>query len=640
MKEDNSADRLFRERSPQVVAMDNLIRRKLRVSDPGDPMEIAEALGKLYMPEKERLNQEALGFSTLSPIMTTTIRTAITASDKEVEQAVGDVERDLKNLTSNSLLKDIEPELNGWASAIRAAIADGISAARMALDPRQRDLAFTNRRLLGDYARVVRYVGALTPNLNIYYRRLAQSLDEVSSMMLVLMGEALANIGFGGHFLLQVSLGELQERRDAVLYSLRNLIGSVQENYGSDQWPRGLVAYRQLVARLESSGHNDLRALLQENNLTRLMDDLIHRAAGGSALGMRALGATVQLSIERLQRLMAISRYIADPEPPPLAAFLSAVQLFIDAFTHGASGTRLLHIARPPIVFYGLYGIAGAIAQSPQSRLQELVVYRGQFATASDCYLGCGCDVQQVCCQMVLDKLLYDIDRAIDLYALGTSAGGWGEPEQRAAAFGFVIGQAIESICLMNQVGGSVSEWPCEQSPSSTFETILEAVRTILWWNDAWRTMEGASFVLANGRWSFELPGGSSTEFDAPNHTLAEAVTWIRAVLRPLAEDPDIVIYGHEPLLKMLQFMRQELCMQRKSEMQWRHLLQTMTPSCQQFRNGQLGPVLNIINGALQEITSETDCESYEPSIPPTIETSLDGLVNNISRVGEGRDEE
>ncbi|MGH8551501.1 MAG: hypothetical protein ACRERU_23425 [Methylococcales bacterium] len=108
---------------------------------------------------------------------------------------------------------------------MRTSIQEGIVAARFALDPRQRDKSFGIRRQLDDFALVARYVGALTPSLNMVYRKFAQSLDEVASILLVLMGEALANVGFnGGRFLLQVPYTELQSRRDTVIATLRNLM--------------------------------------------------------------------------------------------------------------------------------------------------------------------------------------------------------------------------------------------------------------------------------------------------------------------------------------------------------------------------------------------------------------------------------
>lgn len=180
---------------------------------------------------------------------------AATSSDAELQQGRDDVERDLHELTTNSLLKDVTPEIQGWAQAVRSAITEGITAARFALDPRQRDNAFGIRRQLGDYSRMARLVGALSPTLNLTYRKFLQSLDEVAAVILVRMGETLSNVGFnGGQFLLQAPYSELQVRRDTVIYALRNLMGSTQTAYGQADWPRGLDAYRKLFSNLELEG--------------------------------------------------------------------------------------------------------------------------------------------------------------------------------------------------------------------------------------------------------------------------------------------------------------------------------------------------------------------------------------------------
>ncbi|WP_204269814.1 hypothetical protein, partial [Klebsiella pneumoniae] len=92
-------------------------------------------------------------------------------------------------------------------------IDEGVSAARYGLDPTRRDTAFAMRRQLGEYARLARLVGALTPDLNRHFRNLATSIDEACAVMLVLMGESMANLGFaGGRFLLQAPYSELQAR--------------------------------------------------------------------------------------------------------------------------------------------------------------------------------------------------------------------------------------------------------------------------------------------------------------------------------------------------------------------------------------------------------------------------------------------
>jgi hypothetical protein len=283
-------------------------------------------------------------------------------------------------------------------------------------------------------------VGALTPTLSPTYRKFAQSLDEVAAVLMVLMGEALSNVGFsGGRFLLQVPYSELQVRRDAVINALRNLVGSTQYAYDfNNAWPRGLDGYRKIYDRLGQQGQGDLRALLVENELARAMDELIQRAAHGSAEGLRALGATAQLDLQRFRRLVAIGQI--EPQSPPLTTFLMALQVFADAFNTGG-GARLLHIARPPILFYGLYGIGGP--SLAERTLVSLIVARGQLAEKLDCLLLCGCSSDDVKNQIILDKVLYDVDRAIDLYALGTE--DFVEPQLRARAYYYLI-QKVQAL--------------------------------------------------------------------------------------------------------------------------------------------------------------------------------------------------
>lgn len=91
-----------------------------------------------------------------------------------------------------------------------------------------------------------------------------------------------------------------------------------------------------------------------------------------------------------------------------------------DAFDNAGSGYRLLYVARPPIAFYGLYGVGGPDIGT--RRLLDLILYRGRLAEILDCYLGCDCGTDQVRCQIMLDKILYDLDRPVDLYVMGQAA--------------------------------------------------------------------------------------------------------------------------------------------------------------------------------------------------------------------------
>ncbi|MBD2108953.1 hypothetical protein [Nodosilinea sp. FACHB-13] len=632
--------------TPARMALDNLLRRELKVSDPNDAKLVAEALLTRYKdtPKAIAISREAQGV----PFLTTStaplnLARASTSSDAELQQAMDDIERDLQELTTNTILKDITLELQGWASAIRSTLVEGSMAARFALDPRQRDKAFGARRSLGDYARIARLVGALTPALNINYRKLAQSLDEAAAVLLVIMGESLANVSFsGGRFLLQAPYSELQVRRDAAIYALRNLVGSTQDAYGPNEWPRGLDAYRRLYDTLEQQGQGDLRALLVEGELSRMMDVLIQRAAHGNADGLRALGATAQLDLERFRRLITIGQRLVVPESPPLTTFLSALQLFADSF-NSSGGFRLLRVARPPILFYGLYGIGGL--EDADQRLLALIIQRGVLAEQLDCFLQCGCTSEAVRCQIILDKILYDVDRSIDLYALGNE--NFGEPERRAAAYGFLIevflGQ-VERPCILPEnplhrvlgLNGGIQAqlWPTLSQNDPIIRRIVEEVT---WFG------EGVLAQLAN--------------FPNQQRELNESLSELKS--SPLTVGSIGRVYGlsHqgraqllrsnsrladrlEPsavLAPYLNILHQELCIQRETESRWRDLVMTMAPSCITYDEVFTG-LSQVIERAIEMVSGTPICEQYNISLPPHYETSLDGLVNNVLPDGLNRD--
>jgi hypothetical protein len=635
MNDERTAQNLMRDRSPTVVALDNLIRRKLRVSDPTDAEEIARALRQYYRDDTQAMEREAAGLPFLLTPLPAAAPAAVTSSQAEVDQAVGDVERDLVTLKTSSLLKDIEPELRGWETAIRAAVADGLNAARQGLDPRQREVAFANRRLLGDYARMARYVGALTPNMNTYYRRLSQSLDEVSGMMLVVMGESLANIGFaGGRFLLQVPLSELQARRDAVIFALRNLVGSTQEAAASDDFPRGLVAYLQILENLGDSGQSDLKVLFQENTLARLMDDLIHRAAGGTSEGLRALGATAQQTLQAFRRLIILARQSVDPESPQLARFMAALWLFLEAFENASSGYRLLFIARPPIVLYGLYGIGGPDATTLS--LIKLITQRNELATHLDCYLDCICDSERIKCQVLLDKILYDLDRSIDLYLL--SGEDQEEPLQRAAA----------AELLIFQVPDYCKDFATTEINKKTLMNILAEIKTELQHKidvEINNTVIDNIGISTTAPVNVEAPSVTAgyTVIDLTNLTpenLGAKLDEIYKAFKDLANNINKTVtevlqeasLTNPAVMKTLDDLEaqsnavlEELCLQNEAEKKWHSMLGTMAPSCWQSEK-LFDFITDALNGAKKKVAGDFDqCPELGVDIPPTEATSLAG---------------
>ena len=602
------------ERSQAAVALDNLIRRHLRVSDPGDPDAISKALRERYGEESQALAQEAAGLPFFKVTRIEPRAPVDGCSSAELRQARDDVGQDLAALTTNALLKDIHPELRGWSHALRGAVSEGTNAARFALDPWQRDRAMAARRLLGDYARVARYVGALSPNLSIHYRQLAKSLDEVANVILVTMGEAVAQAGHGGgRFMLQAPASELQARRDGVINALRNLVGTTRDGYGPNEWPRGLSAYRQVLNHLEDSGLTDLRAMFQENHVARSLDEVVFWATRGSSEDLRALGATALLALERFRRLDLTVRRRVDPESPALATYLSAIRLFLDTFENAGSGYRLLYIARPPIAFYGLYGVGGPDA--PTQRLLEVIQLRGRLAQMLDCYLGCDCGEGLVRCQIMLDKLLYDTDRAIDLYALSQATQGNGPAEQRAVAYGLIADR------LLRCAPGTQCSVSCEPAQ---IEDFVESPTS------------PADAVLCEERDARCQPVTCVDRYPG----LLDVVVGIRDQLwyapgsLTVGIDCDIVAHADFDVDARSRVM-EELCSQRDAEAQWEHLLQTMAPGCR-FDGDTLGPTRDLVQTAMDALSSlgETSCpEDFD--IPPHFETSLAARPYRRGSAGE-----
>jgi hypothetical protein len=551
------------------MALDNLLRRELKVSDPNDSKQISEALLSRYKetPRAISIQREAEGLPFLSnPSTPVPMMKAPTSSDAEMQQAMTDVERDLQELTANPILKDVTPELEGWAIAIRSTMTEGFNSARFALDSHQRDKTFGIRRNLGDYARLSRFVGTLSSLVvNVNYRNLSQSIDEVTSVLLVLMGESLANVSFNrSRYLLQVPYSELQARRDSVINALRNFIGSTQTAYGPNDWPRGVDAYRQLYKFLDDQGQGDLRSLLVENELSRLMDSLIHRAGQGNISGLRHLGATAQLDLTRLRRLVVIGKNLGNVKAirtaaPPLDGFLQALELFIDAF-EGSGGFRLLRLARPPVLFYGLYGVSNGEA-SPEDRLVRLAFLRNSLAELLDCWLQCGCSSERILCQLVLDKILYDLDRAIDLYALGTTENP--EPEERAVAYSYII-----DVVLYEGIGvGSSPACLAEDRQNS----LTTRIRNVL--------LEIRNLLYA------------------------------RIGSAPTGQLPKI---ANEPIRNLVE---QELKIQGDMESRWVDLVQTMASACIPFGNGVssgtvFSTIATLLQGALNRINGTTSAAS------------------------------
>lgn len=602
--------------------LDNLLRRELKVGDPNDPQQIARALSERYQNDvrAQAIDGEAQGLPFLrTPSLRSNAPPPPTATNVDLDQAKGDVDTDLRTLLNDNLTKDIRPELEGWQSVIQRSIDEGVAAARFGLDPHKRDLAFAMRRQLGEYARLARLVGVLTPGLNRSFRNLAQSVDEACAVMLVLMGESMANLGFaGGRFLLQAPYSELQARRDAVLNALRQVDGVAAMVGQGSTWPRGLRAYRQLSTVLEARGQGDLRSLMTEAELSRTMDELVQLAGGAGANGMRAIGATAWAPLARLHRFVQTTIRQVQPASPELATLHEALQLFIDGFVP-AGGFRLLRVARPSVLNYGLYGpsrITGA-----EQRLIDLVNRRGSLARELDCLTDCACDELTVLAQVVLDTLLYNIDRAIDYYCVGDA--DLGLPEVRAAAFSHLIDVVIDPAA-----------WPWQRLPLPTPAVPLPAYLAqvpVAVFNEL-TAIRGLLRPIG------VAPAGWETTSGTYDSNLDNNLAWLG---------------GSATTLRFAQVLHDELCLQRDTDQQWRSLVEQMTTGCvapdrifrealdltegvlPQLADRALGGI-EVATAAAVDINGNSVqvggvCTPIQAVVPPHFEETLEAIAANTA---------
>jgi hypothetical protein len=435
-----------RGRSEAAQIADNLLRQRLRVGNLDDPSEVARGLRQLFPREARQLDAEAAGFPmpAVMPFSPAVRAVEAMATSVEIEQAEQAVDLDFLALSRDHRLGAISEELLGWGRAVRATLYDGRAAAALALDPRARDRLMGARRQIQEYARLVRMVGSLNPDTRSSFRKLAADLDGASSLLVVLAGETLAGQGMGDlKFLPSVAASDLQARRDRVISCLREILNFAGGS-GRDTFPWSMEGLRSFYKRIEDSGHLDLRALLDEATLGRHLDMLVDLAARNDSPGFRELGATAELSTQKLYRLLAMGDRIE--AAPALSHFLKALQIFLDTFKSSQSGYRMASVGRPIIAQRRQAGFGGL--DNATSRLNVLIGQRSRLADMADCFLGCSCETEDVLRQIMLDKILHDMDRAIDLYISGSDSEGCGEPEWRAAGYG-VLAYGVTNPLLL-----------------------------------------------------------------------------------------------------------------------------------------------------------------------------------------------
>lgn len=425
------------DRAPQTKIVEAVLRKTLKISDPGNVEELSRALLLRYSKDAVLIDREKKGlpFSIVTDQIASTVVT--TGNQAQVLDAQQDLERVLKEIAEAPAYAEIDAEMRGWARAIRAAAADGLNSARFALDPHQSDRALAARRTLGDYARVARYAAALTTCDGAAFCRLAQCCDTIASLILVLLGDALSDAGVTRSSLIpRVPGSVLRERRDTVLNELRALHRSVASSHSPEGWPRASIVLGQIYRQLETSDTADLRSLLDENYLSRQLDDLLDLVNNASPDGLKELGSVAMMSVRRFNRFISVATTAIQPPSPPLARFVAALMLFVQGFAESAGGYRLPFLARSPLLV-GQASVTGG-SDAPTLTLIMIALARSAAAEWIDC-LCCSCEEDDAKRIILFTKVIYDLDRAIDLYSFGTESTGTGEAEIRAGAFGALL---------------------------------------------------------------------------------------------------------------------------------------------------------------------------------------------------------
>ncbi|RYZ37136.1 MAG: hypothetical protein EOO71_29215, partial [Myxococcaceae bacterium] len=366
--------------STAKTKFDEFLRRQLGVSDARDPTSVVNALRKLYPTTAARLDDESKGQpirvqATPEPSMGVIVSTGDSPGMRRFRQQREALQDDLKFAVELASNRDFKAPVDGWRDSILAEMDEGEAAANRAVDPVARDRTFYTVRKLGDCAR----------------------------------------------------LQDLRQRREALINALEQLTAtSIQE--GGDDWGDGQASYGKLLERLRTQGQSDLRSIVRPDAMSRLLDVLLNHAPRAQSEDMRGIASAVPMELLQLRRLRDVAGSLLDTSDltnssyldptrgqgasAPLAAFTEALTLFINAFDRPNAGARLLNMVLPaPLAFQE----RADKEQELHDKFRERAVVQEQLdelqmdPTTTDAFWK----------EMArLDRMLYHIDRIIDLYLL------------------------------------------------------------------------------------------------------------------------------------------------------------------------------------------------------------------------------
>ena len=360
------------------------------------------------------------------------------------------------------------------------------------------------------------------------------------------------------------------------------------------------------VARVSRAGRLAVR-FCSRTRSPETMDTLITRARNGTARRLRALGVTAQtMSSDSGGCTIVAPGALADElgrrdRSPPLEAYLQALELFAETF-RPAGGLRLLRIARPAILFYGLYN--PNLLENDQDLLQ-LIIIRGYLATAFDSILP-SAGARSVEPQVLLDMLVMELDRGLDLLALGPQPAAGGKTERRAICYWLIV-RVIRQLLLgyYAPVGGNPVKNPlpgplsAEAALDPNFEGDLVRIAATYAGQSQVLTRLNNAFAKYDAMTIFQPPpAGQPLPIGNPN-------------LLPLPQDVQIAV-------------REELQVQEALEERWRKLVGTVAPEA-----GDQEGIFRLLDLVIKQAMADVALAKLpgQLRLPPQFEESLERIA-------------
>jgi hypothetical protein len=332
-------------------ALDELLRRTLKVGNPADVNEMIRALQERYPDKTAATAAESAGLPTTAalamPSSTPAQAVAKSVGGVEYESVLAQLRSDFSAVVEAPSERDIGVELAGWRDYLIKEYGDGAAAARLAQDAAQRERAQLAIRRLNEFAWLARLVGIAMGEQYWDFRRLGVSLDNAADILRILIGETIYDIGlsFNG-LILQVSATDLRLRGDATVDALSGLLSGDEEVF--DDWGERIRAYNDLYNELDP----ELKVYARPDGLKEAIDNLVNAFANGvsamTADSLRQLAATAPVEVGRLRRVASVADAIQKAQPSSaLSIFVQSLWLFIAGFQSSRGGVLYVDLAMP-----------------------------------------------------------------------------------------------------------------------------------------------------------------------------------------------------------------------------------------------------------------------------------------------------